>query len=109
MRMTESTKQLFDAPWGVNNQRYPFDVTESDGFWVCECSALETANRLARLPELYEALCEAVEETCGTCAMMMVDSASYDFVKNGCPFFEDHDDCFPKKWLDLLKKVKEGV
>jgi len=67
--MTDSTKELFDAPWEVNNRTYPFDVTESDGFWVCECSTLETANRISRLPELYDELERMVKQVCrSSCA-----------------------------------------
>lgn len=116
--MTEETKKLFIAPWyvdihavdGIDGETYVFDGVYND---KCElvCGNIQkhvTSNRITHLPELYEALREAVDDACGTCAMMQVDSNSYDFVKNGCPFFEDHDDCLPIKWIDILRKVRNG-
>ena len=104
MKLSEETKKLFNAPW----QAYPLDdVGDAEGYQLCSAVDEITAKRIEHLPELYEALREAVDDACGTCAMMQVDSNSYDFVKNGCPFFEDHDDCLPIKWIEVLRKVRD--
>lgn len=115
--MTEETKKLFNAPWYVDihavdryGETYVVDGVYNDKSEPV-CGNIQkhvTSNRLSHLPELYDALKEAVDDACGTCAMMQVDSNSYDFVKNGCPFFEDHDDCLPIKWIDILRKVRDG-
>lgn len=116
--MTEETKKLFNAPWQVKTYDcfrlgYEYCVEASNGDTISiskdeNPDAEKHAKRIKHLPELYEALKEAVDDACGTCAMMQVDSNSYDFVKNGCPFFEDHDDCLPIKWIDILRKVRDG-
>lgn len=95
--MTDETKKLFDAPWRVDNRRYPFDVTESDGFWVCECATLETANRLARLPELYDKLMWAVVQKCPD-AFLALDECRL------CP----DKKCKYREIVELLRKVRDG-
>jgi len=109
--MTDETKRIFDAPWGVNNRTYPFDVTESDGFWACECSTLETANRISRLPELYDALNKQTYFRCVDClrhTAKTIDDISInkDMIEHGCP--KNRTDCGAFDVWPLLKKVRDG-
>ena len=96
MKLSEETKKLFDAPFAVmgDSEDYTkFNViihsknSPRYSSTIASCTDQKTAIRFARLPELYEALKEAVDDACGTCAMMQVDSNSYDFVKKWLSFF----------------------
>ena len=103
--MNENMKQVFHAPWKVNDL---CEIENANGSMVCFCCPGEkhTANRIALLPELYDALNEAVQETCGACAMMHVNE-NYDFVENGCPF-EENEDCKCLHGIMILRKVRYG-
>lgn len=98
--MTEETKKLFDAPWRATNLDY---VEDANGYYVCECGTHLTASNIARLPELYDALHEAADGKCWSCAGVNVDSV----FGNGCPKGND-ETCYVAKWIDLLRKVRDG-
>ena len=93
--MTEDTKFLFLAPWFIfaNNDEKCYDVYNSINDRIASnFEDIEDAKRYIHLPELYDALNEAVNETCSQCNLGM----------NNCK------SCIVKNWLKLLKKVKEG-
>lgn len=98
--MTDETKKLFDAPWRATDLDY---VEDANGFYVCECGTHLTASNIARLPELYDALREAAGGKCWSCAGVNVDTV----LDNGCPKEAD-DDCFVAKWIEVLRKVRDG-
>lgn len=71
------------------------------------------ANRLARLPELYDALKDSTWEICAECihdnfrSGRIACDEEYDFIENGCPFPE-FSECVWKHCWALLKKVRNG-
>ena len=111
--MNDSTKKLFDAPWEavkdpknegeyfvLSDTRYPIAtrVPEKD------------AQRLARLPELYEALASVMYEGCNNCLTAHrsdIDPTFDFFMDHGCPL--DHGDCPLGKHWTTLRKVRNGV
>jgi len=103
--MNDNMKQILHAPWKANGL---CEIENANDSIVCICcpSETRTANRIALLPELYDALNEAVQETCGSCAMMHV-GANYDFVENGCPF-EENEDCHCLHGIAVLRKMRYG-
>ena len=113
--MTDETKQLFNAPWTGGERRDKL----SDDFVVIDdkCATItshiitkETANRLARLPELYDALAEAIRDACEDCVTEaeLRTGMIFDPVEYGCVYPER--DCCPKcrGWIELLRKVRDG-
>lgn len=92
--MTEETKKLFDAPWEATDADF---VVDNDGYWICSCESPETANRLARLPELYDALMEAAVNYCPDAF----------FANDECRLCPDKK-CIGRKWIELLRKVRDG-
>lgn len=98
--MTDETKKLFDAPWRAIEHHYDnwFSIIDSVGFELArDIPYKEDANRISRLPELYDALMY--------------------FVVNDCPHaFISNDECRlcpDKKYktreaVDLLRKVRDG-
>jgi hypothetical protein len=128
--MTEDTKKLFNAPWyvdihavdGFDGETYVFDGVYND---KCEpvCGNIQkhvTSNRLAHLPELYDALKQAVYDCCEDCLCALDEfndgeyecdengCVKYDLIEKGCVFKER--DCCPKcrSWIDILRKVRDG-
>lgn len=126
--MKKSTEQLFDAPWkraqnlsrngsGATRGFSPSRIVDASNNNVAYAyptlpkgKQKITANRLARLPELYDALAEAVEEACQDCVDETLQRTGMLFepVKDGCVYPER--DCCPKcrSWIDLLRKVRNG-
>ena len=117
--MTDETKKLFDAPWkAVEDKDSDFafmhhvDVCTNNGAGhviACDCIG-DDGNRLARLPELYDALMEAVRDACEDCVTEaeLRTGMIFDTVEYGCIYPER--DCCPKcrSWLELLRKVRDG-
>jgi len=121
--MTEETKKQFDAPWTdasyvVEDMSY-FDINDAHGQCMCsvwtqyftsekkpgidEDAAEKTMKRILRLPEMYDALREAAGGKCWSCAGVNVDKV----LDNGCP--KGHNgDCYVAKWIEILKKVRDG-
>lgn len=107
--MTDSTKQLFDAPWGVHH------AENGDFYLYCNerhIAVVETesdANRLARLPELYDALEDAAERVYKKCVAFWFPGQKFDFPQNFadfiCPITKAG--CFCENWLNLLRKVRD--
>ena len=104
--MTEETKKLFDAPWkAVNDGKTTWDnsVQTSSGYMIaCGCFSAES-KRLARLPELYDALIEAAGGKCWSCAGENTET----MLDHPCPKGHD-EDCYVAKWRELLRKVRDG-
>ena len=112
--MTDETKKLFGAPWTVDENQSEtfgeiFDVMDEELYLhYARCYDEKTANRLARLPELYDALAEAAENYCGICHNLsgQEEPKIEDLIKTGCP--KKRTLCKAIKWLDLLKRVMDG-
>ena len=109
--MTDETKKLFDAPWEVDRPIIGFDyaVKNANGSTIAETSIRDLAFQFARLPELYDALAEAIREACCDCIDQVYDSPrAYDPVLQGC-LFQDKKCCEKcRSWIALLNKVREG-
>lgn len=103
--METETEKLFNAPWKVNGTFTKF-VEDKDGYFLAETDSERLTAILARLPELYDSLLDAVNDACGACAMMHIQDG-YDFVTNGCPF-EENEDCKCLKWISVLRKVRNA-
>ena len=107
--MTENTKELFDASWTVITYGETlFELSDSNNKAVCVCNKREVINRLARLPELYDALAEATRRYCGICHNLsgQDEPKIEDLIKNGCPAHAVS--CVALDWLELLRKVRDG-
>ena len=114
--MTDETKQLFDAPWTVTREEIRKDtvrygVAKSHLDLVAIDLTHEDAHRLARLPELYEALADATSHYCSICRYEPIKFEN--LVKNGCPKTHYKNLAYPVSsvaldWLELLRKVRDG-
>ena len=117
--MTEETAQLFDAPWKADKFVYyhPSGIGEinirvqgsKNKLVAGYVTTIETANRIVRLPELYDACVEAVYYRCFDCLGGFrhdIGLTSEDLLNDGCP--KKSNNCFFLKTIDLLRKVREG-
>ena len=105
--MTDETKNLFDAPWYVFSS--PDDeitvIENESGRVLAELDDVKTANRLARLPELYDALVEAARFRCWHCRHEdFPDFACIEDFERNCKTAS----CGCREWWKLLKKVRDG-
>ena len=111
--MTDETKKLFNAPW------FPFSIAcdfhglkRSNGSEIFSDASLRSeVNRLARLPELYDALVETVYYKCFECMGGLrhnIDMTREELVKNGCPKQNKSNVCIYVKHIELLRKVRDG-
>ena len=113
--MTEETRKLFNAPWKAEEYKHgkgAFVVRNNGGYLVAENMSKQDAQRLARLPELYEALASVMYEGCNNCLTAHrsdIDPTFDFFMDHGCPL--DHGDCPLGKHWTTLRKVRdvEGV
>lgn len=115
--MTDETKQLFDAPWVVDSFDHKefgevFEIMDED-YCLHHARSFDekTANRIARLPELYDALMETVYYKCFECMGGLrhnIDMTREELVKNGCPKQNKSNVCIYVKHLELLRKVRDG-
>ena len=107
--MTDETKQLFDAPWSVVSIFPGYDIiTSGRKELFAHAYTEENANRLAMLPELYDALKSSSYDFCWSCfATLKIDlSLPDDLIENGCP--RKPSCCgYNERWK-LLKKVRDG-
>jgi hypothetical protein len=106
--MTDETKELFDAPWeaSYDGEAEMLEVYDADHDRVCiidDFADAKHAKRLARLPELYDALMEAAGGKCWSCAGANVSA----ILNDGCPKGND-ETCYVAKWIELLRKVRDG-
>ncbi len=102
--MTDETRELFDAPLGVISIFPGYDIITSGGKELfAHAYTEENANRLSRLPELYDALREAAGGKCWSCAGENTET----MLDHPCPKGHD-EDCYVAKWRELLQKVRDG-
>ena len=114
--MTDSTKKLFDAPWKLYEYRDDYDhwfhvLTNGGRLIASRIVNKEDYNRLARLPELYDALMETVYYKCFECMGGLrhnIDMTREELVKNGCPKQNKSNVCIYVKHIELLRKVRAG-
>ena len=104
--MTEETKKLFDAPWHVAKDNFDYAISSASNEPIVFDSGKDgekNSKRIERLPELYDALHEAADGKCWSCAGVNVDTV----LDKGCP--KGHNgDCYVAKWIELLRKVRDG-
>jgi hypothetical protein len=104
--MKREIKTWFGAPWTVDDCR----VFDNRNWTIAVCDDPDDSKRIKYLPELYEALADAVRETCCDCIDQVYDNTeTYDPVEQGCLFKNEHccDKC--RSWIKLLQTVKSGV
>lgn len=110
--MTDETKKLFDAPWircriEIEGKMQPC-VSARTNHTVAISFDEKDANRLARLPEIYEALMEAKNEMFIILNEWALGKSEVDYLasykeregKNNYEFFNEIQ--------ELLKKVRDG-
>lgn len=99
--MTNETERIFDAPWEKSFQDWEsykeITIYDSKNQPVCLTRNKEMSNRLASLPELYDALMYAVKDKCSNCGFSVATSP-VDFCK----------DCKYKEFSELLEDVRKG-
>jgi len=99
--MTDQTKQLFNAPWRIWGDGCQID--DNNGNEVAHTNDdLKNAARISLLPELYDALVDAALGRCWACS-----GIGSDILESGCPKKNDTT-CYVAKWLELLRKVRDG-
>lgn len=112
--MNEHTKQHFDAPWSVEKEHIDQRrtalsiISNSRKLRYANCFSKEDANRFSCLPELYDALEEAIFEI----------NRLTEAWENGEEFPDYLDSCLAEnkklphentmKWAMLLGKVWNG-
>ena len=102
--MNTVTKQLFNAPWHISGDGCQID--DNNGNEVTHTNDdVKTAYRLARLPELYDALLDAVWNKCYRCRGER-PLATEAILKHGCPYNKKDRQCL--QWIALLNKIREG-
>lgn len=106
--MTDTTKQLFDAPWRVDKVDFKSDMygvgstiirifNKNEELITAYIPDEKTANRISHLPELYDALMHFVVNDC-----------PHAFISNDeCRLCPDKK-CIGRKWVSLLRKVRDG-
>ena len=113
--MTDETKKLFDAPWKVrvcekgNPEFESILVAKKTGWLVGRDMEYKTAKRVARLPELYDALLHCICSSCNVCIYDHCDSPvdCEQLLSQECTY-EDSKLCFEHEARKLLKKVRDG-
>ena len=102
--MTDETKRIFDAPWTVTREEIRKDtkryavVKNNLGYELVAIDIdKKDAHRLARLPELYDALMHFVVNDC-----------PHAFISNDeCRLCPDKK-CKTREAVELLRKVRAG-
>ena len=99
----------FDTPLRVVSDDAGYIVYSKSNDIVCQNSFYVDAKRMARMPELYDALANAVRNACQDCVDQVYDHPTdYDPVKHGC-LFKDKSCCeMCRSWIELLRKVRDG-
>lgn len=93
--MTEETKKLFQAPWTVDGGLIR-DCYDRMLFSTRVCRNMDT-KRMSHMPELYDALMEAAVKYCPDAF----------FANDECRLCPDKK-CIGRKWIKLLRKVRDG-
>jgi hypothetical protein len=97
--MTDETQKLFNAPWTARECPHVFTVNDASGELKAETLSAIGANRLARLPELYDVLLNMAQEKCNEHVYRGENACDDCVVKKYCDVFEIYE---------LLKKVRDG-
>jgi hypothetical protein len=111
--MTKDTQQLFDAPWQKSFQDWEsykeIMIYDSKNQPVCLTRNKEMSNRLARLPELYDALLHCICSSCNVCIYDHCGSPvdCEQLLSKDCTY-EDSKLCFEHEARELLRKVRDG-
>lgn len=111
--MTDSTKQLFDAPWVPRVQIVMSKVENENRVVDCKnrpiaiCGKLD-AHRIAHLPELYDALLDVLTCRCNVCmGHVYGKEIVHPEQIEDCPVDPDvHNRCPDREYWKLLKKVR---
>jgi len=118
--MNQKTKETFAAPWEVKHHVHArwevdFEIGTTDGMRVAVSPTEEHANRIAHIPEMYEALIDTNLEYCQKCfqeSRWSTESApSADvFIEHGCPKINRSSiiGCRRDHFWKLLKQVRDG-
>ena len=104
--MNEPVKKLFSAPWAISREtaHKPFlDIFDSDNFPIATDLCTDYAHWLVHLPELYDALLEAVWQKCYHCIGKLPLSTEA-ILEKGCP--KERNGCVCLDWIDLLQKIR---
>lgn len=105
--MTDSTKQLFNAPFVARNNVSTWGIEREDESLVAVVFNQPNMRKIAKLfttaPELYDALMEAAAGKCWSCAGENTET----MLDHPCPKGHD-EDCYVAKWRELLRKVRDG-
>lgn len=91
--MTDETKLIFAGPWKASQ----WCVLDSNDRVVATCASKKDAVRIAMLPDLYEALDEALHIICNDCQKKL------NFTSRDCKY------CHRQSWRDILDRCKGGV
>jgi hypothetical protein len=113
--MTKEIKKLFAAPWELRPCDVGYDVISAynsiaeDRIFVAHADSKSAANRLARLPELYDAL---IKNTYERCANVRASLRCYpltieEFIRGACDCDTKCAWGYCKTW-ELLRKVRDG-
>ena len=104
--MTDETKKLFDAPWVLfsDPDNEVFQIESNSGDFIAEAMMFKDAKRLARLPELYDALMEQLKSFCWAHCKEDGEKNLHD----GCSHVGGCVTCLCTKHFDLLRKVRDG-
>lgn len=112
--MTEETRKLFDTPWMVYGEPddYSFVIENASEDEIATVFMTDEANRIVRLPELYEALLDEIRAKCNTCIHDNIRLGRVPFInhfntiQSGCPFKDRQ--CHTVKHIEIIQKVREG-
>lgn len=105
--MNDETKKLFDAPWAIYGEPddYSFVLQDASEDEIATIFTTDNAKRIARLPELYEALMEAARYRCWHCRHEdFPDFACIEDFEKNCKTVS----CGCRDWWELLRKVRDG-
>ena len=97
-KMSNETKDIFFAPWQIEEVATDsWDIIDSEGVRRFSIYGEKYAKRFFRLPELYDAMVEALEIICGIPGEDACEHCSNASL--GCRI---------REWRELLKKIKVG-
>ena len=105
--MNKPTKELFDAPWKLNDEDHaPFlDIIDAHDWPIAQDLCTDYAKWLVRVPDLYDALLEAVWSRCYNC-FKHLPLTTETILEHGCLKERDNCECIP--WIELLQKIRNG-
>lgn len=108
--MTDESKKLFDAPWIVYGEPddYSFVIQNASEDEIATVFMTDEAKRLARLPELYDALWESIFLIN---RLIGAYEEGVDFGEFCDQYLKDYGNVpsgFTFEWAQLLEKVRDG-